>query len=89
MAKKIGIPEEKFPTTLNTFGNTSGASQILTLCNKYGGKKEGKIKALLVGFGVGISWGVTALEIEVKDILPISEDNSIFEEGLIQSVNEL
>lgn len=89
VAKKIGIPEEKLPITLNTYGNTSGASQILTLCDKYGAETDGKVTALLVGFGVGISWGVTALEIEVKHILPISEDDSIFEEGLIQSVNEL
>ncbi len=89
IAKKIGIPAEKFPITLTTFGNTSGASQILTLCDKYGAEKEGKIKALLVGFGVGISWGVTALELEVKDILPITEDDSIFEEGLFTSVDQL
>lgn len=89
VAKKIGIPEDKFPITLKTYGNTSGASQILTLCHKYGAQKEGKIKALLVGFGVGISWGVTALELDVKDILPIEDDDSIFEEGLITSVEDL
>jgi len=89
IAKKIGIPSEKFPITLNTFGNTSGASQILTLCHRYGAEQEGKIKALLVGFGVGISWGVTALELDVKDILPITEDDSIFEEGLFTSVDQL
>lgn len=89
IAKKIGIPSEKLPITLNTFGNTSGASQILTLCHKYGAEQEGQIKALLVGFGVGISWGVTALELDVKDILPITEDDSIFEEGLFTSVDQL
>jgi 3-oxoacyl-[acyl-carrier-protein] synthase-3 len=89
VAKKLGIPEDKMPITLGTYGNTSGASQILTLCNKYGNQKEGKIKALLVGFGVGISWGVTALELYVKDILHITEDDSIFEEGLFTSVNQL
>ena len=77
------------PITLTTYGNTSGASQILTLCDKYGSEKEGRIKALLVGFGVGISWGVTALDLDVKDILPISEDDSIFEEGLFTSVDQL
>lgn len=89
IAKKIGIPEEKLPITLPTYGNTSGASQILTLCEKYGAEKEGRIKALLVGFGVGISWGVTALDLDVKDILTITEDGSVFEEGLFTSVKQL
>lgn len=89
VAKKIGIPEDKFPITLTTYGNTSGTSQILTLCHRYGNQSEGSIKTLLVGFGVGISWGVTALELDVKDILPIVEDDSIYEEGLITSVEDL
>lgn len=89
IAKKLGISEEKMPITLHTYGNTSGASQILTLCQQYGQEKQGKLRALLVGFGVGISWGVTALELDIADILPITEDDTIFEEGLIRSVSEL
>ncbi|MDC0298108.1 ketoacyl-ACP synthase III [Akkermansiaceae bacterium] len=89
IARKLKISPEKMPLTLPEYGNTSGASQILTLCDKYGAQTEGSINALLVGFGVGISWGVTALELEVKDILSISEDDSFFVEGFINSVNEL
>jgi len=89
IARKLRIPEEKMPITLPTYGNTSGASSILTLCNEFGDLQEGKIKAMVVGFGIGISWGVTSLELNVEDILPITEDDSIFEEGLFRSVKDL
>ncbi len=89
IAKKLKIPMEKIPMTLATYGNTSGASQILTLCDTYG-KSEGEdIKVMLIGFGVGISWGVTSFQINTSDIFPIIEDDHIFEEGIIQSVSEL
>jgi 3-oxoacyl-[acyl-carrier-protein] synthase-3 len=89
IARKLKIPAEKMPFTLPSFGNTSGASQILTLCNEYGNVSDKNLKVLLVGFGVGISWGVTGIEINSNDILPITEDDSIYSEGLIKSVDEL
>jgi 3-oxoacyl-[acyl-carrier-protein] synthase-3 len=89
IAKKLKIPMEKIPMTLPTFGNTSGASQILTLCDTYGHSEGENLKVMLIGFGVGISWGVTSIQINTSDIFPIIEDDSIFEEGIIQSVSEL
>ena len=89
IARKLKISPEKMPLTLTEYGNTSGASQILTLCDQYGDRNQEQFKAMLIGFGVGISWGVTSLELNADDILPIYEDDTFFEEGLIQSVNEL
>ena len=89
IAKKIKIPMEKIPITLSSYGNTSGASQVLTLCDAYGDSEGKDIKIMMIGFGVGISWGVTSFEINTSDIFPIIEDDSIFEEGIIQSVSEL
>ena len=54
--KKLNIPFEKMPTTLSSFGNTSGASPILTLCDTYGHNEGKVIKIMVIGFGVGISW---------------------------------
>lgn len=41
------------------------------------------------GFGIGISLGATSFEINADDILPIFEDDEIFEEGLITNPNQL
>lgn len=89
IAKKLKIPMEKMPITLPTYGNTSGASQILTLCDTYGNSEGENLKIMLVGFGVGISWGVTSIHVNTSDIFPIIEDDSVFEEGVIRSVTEL
>ncbi len=56
--KKLKIPIEKVPYTLNEFGNTSCATIPLTLVKSLGKKLQSNDKTcLLSGFGVGLSWG--------------------------------
>lgn len=90
IAKKTKIDFEKMPITLDRYGNTSGASAIVSLCDKYGESNESKtIKVMACGFGIGISLGATSFEINTDDILPIYEDDQVFEEGLITNPNQL
>lgn len=90
IAKKTKIDFERMPITLDRYGNTSGASAIVSLCDKYGNNCESKtIKVMACGFGIGISLGATSFEINTDDILPIYEDNQVFEEGLITNPNQL
>jgi 3-oxoacyl-[acyl-carrier-protein] synthase-3 len=90
ISKKLKIPLEKIPLTLPIYGNTSGASPLVTLCEFYGKSEESKtINVMMVGFGVGISWGVTSFEIDTNDIFAIQEDDYVFEEGYIESVSQL
>lgn len=90
IAKKTKIPFEKVPISLDRYGNTSGASAIVSLCDKYGASKDNEsLRVFACGFGIGISLGVTTFEIESKNILPIFEDDSVFEEGLITNPNQL
>lgn len=90
IAKKTKIDFERMPITLDRYGNTSGASAIVSLCDRYGKSDENKtIKTMACGFGIGISLGATSFEINNEDILPIFEDDAIFEEGLITDPNQL
>ncbi len=90
IAKKTKIPFEKLPITLDRYGNTSGASAIVSLCDRYGETQEDKnIKVFACGFGIGISLGVTTFTINTQDILPIFEDDTIYEDGLITNPNQL
>ena len=90
IAKKVKVDFEKMPITLDRYGNTSGASAILSLCDRYGEScKSQTIRVLCCGFGIGISLGITSFEIATDDILPIVEDDEIFEEGLITNPNQL
>jgi 3-oxoacyl-[acyl-carrier-protein] synthase III len=89
IAKKLKIPLEKMPLSLGKYGNTSGASQVISLCDAYGSINDQQLNVLLCGFGVGLSWGVSSAVINTSDILPIIEDDTFFEEGVINSVNDL
>jgi len=61
--KKLKIPKEKYPYSMNTFGNTSSASIPLTMITQLREKiMNEKLKLLLSGFGVGLSWGSVILE---------------------------
>ena len=78
------------PITLDRYGNTSGASAIVSLCDRYGNSDEPRIiNVMACGFGIGISLGATSFEISTKDILPIFEDEEVFQEGLITDPNQL
>ena len=90
IAKKVKIPLDKLPITLDRYGNTSGASAILSLCDKYGHSDvDENLRVLTCGFGIGLSWGIVSFEINTKDILPIMEDDTVFTEGIFTDPNQL
>lgn len=62
--KKLNFEIEKVPYSIKDFGNTSSASIPLTLVTQLQAQiKNSKLKLLLSGFGVGLSWGIVSLEI--------------------------
>jgi 3-oxoacyl-[acyl-carrier-protein] synthase-3 len=63
LSKKMKLPLDKVPYSLEKFGNTSSASIPLTISQmlRYPVEKE-KQRLVLAGFGVGLSWGGVALE---------------------------
>ena len=63
--KKLRLPEEKVPSTLHDFGNTSGASLPVTMTARMrDALGQGKKRVLLCGFGIGLSWGTAIVDIE-------------------------
>ena len=82
IARKVKMPMEKVPVSLDRFGNTSGASVPLTIVDQYGNENDGKTLSLLAsGYGVGLSWGVVSFKIKDTDILPLCISNDIYEDG--------
>lgn len=63
--KKLKIPSEKVPYTLQNFGNTSSATIPLTIVIELGNiLKSGNHTIAACGFGVGLSWGTAIFETE-------------------------
>lgn len=67
--KKLKIPIEKVPYSLDDFGNTSSASIPLTIATRLKENIRSPKKIVLSGFGVGLSWASAYLETE-KIICP-------------------
>ena len=56
--KKLKIPEDKVPSSIANFGNTSCASIPLTMVTEIKEDLKGKsLSHIICGFGVGLSWG--------------------------------
>ena len=60
LKKKIGIPEEKLLMNMSRIGNTSSSSIPIVL-SKYLGNFPKNKKILLIGFGGGLSWGISLI----------------------------
>ncbi len=63
VAKRLHVPEDKFPISLDHTGNISAASVPILLdeMNKKGMLKRGD-KIVMSGFGGGLTWGTAVLE---------------------------
>jgi 3-oxoacyl-[acyl-carrier-protein] synthase-3 len=68
LRKKARLPEAKVPLALETYGNTSSASIPLAIAARLADAFETPQRLVLMGFGVGWSWG--AVKIDVGPIPP-------------------
>jgi 3-oxoacyl-[acyl-carrier-protein] synthase-3 len=63
--KKLRLTEDRVPSTLKEFGNTSGASLPVTITARLLKALQSKKQRLVLsGFGIGLSWGTCILDIE-------------------------
>ena len=60
LRKKINIPQENFILNMLNYGNTVSSTIPIALKNTLSTKKVDKV--MLVGFGVGYSWGAVCLK---------------------------
>lgn len=81
ISKKTKFPMDKIPVSIDRYGNTSGTSIPLTLCDSYGLEENSNLRLLLCGFGVGLSWGLVEASIRSEDIFPIVFSDDYYDEG--------
>ena len=78
LMKKCGLPEEKVPITLERFGNTGGPSVPLTITQGVFGDSRAlsggaPLTLLLLGYGVGLSWGAGLVTLDADVVISHSE----------------
>jgi 3-oxoacyl-[acyl-carrier-protein] synthase III len=77
LSHKIGIPESKIPLSIQRFGSAGGPSVPLTLTQSGLSRPSDRaLQLLLVGYGVGLSWGTALISLPpdaVLDHVEVSE----------------
>lgn len=81
IARRIHVPMEKVPKSIEKYGNTNGASIPLVVCDNFGNSNNGEISILAIGFGIGLSVGVTSFGIDTERVLPVIETDDFYKEG--------
>jgi 3-oxoacyl-[acyl-carrier-protein] synthase-3 len=70
LAKKLKIPEGKMPLTIQEFGSAGGPSIPLTITRgKLERPADRALRLLIVGYGVGLSWGSAMVDLDPGAIL--------------------
>lgn len=83
IARKLDTKNIDVPISLDRYGNTSGASVLLTIADAYANKGNREIDLCIAAYGIGLSWGVASLRINSDKIEPIFTCSERFEEGFI------
>jgi 3-oxoacyl-[acyl-carrier-protein] synthase-3 len=77
LAKKMQIPDAKLPLTIQRFGSTGGPSLPLTISQgNLARPLDRALRLLLVGYGVGLSWGSAIIDLPPSALLDHVEVNS-------------
>lgn len=69
LAKKSGLPLERVPFVLDRFGNTGGPSVALALTQGVPSAARGAARLMMLGYGVGLSWGSAIVDIDASTVL--------------------
>lgn len=80
IAKKMKLNNEKIPSTIAKFGNTSSVSVPLTIVSELQGKLDGNKELLLTAFGVGMTWAtgiVPFVDCKISDIVEVEHGKAV------------
>ena len=69
LMKKCGLPPERVPFTIEENGNCGGASVAITMTRRLEAKRERDLRLMLIGYGVGLSWGSALLTLDREAVL--------------------
>jgi 3-oxoacyl-[acyl-carrier-protein] synthase-3 len=70
LAQKMKIPQDKIPLSIQEFGSAGGPSIALTITQgKLTRPSDRALRLLLVGYGVGLSWGTALVSLAPDAVL--------------------
>ena len=78
ISRKVKIPAEKIPISLDRFGNNSSNSIPLVLADHFAHESPRELKLFFSGFGAGLSWGCATIQLNTTSILPILKTDNFY-----------
>ena len=85
IVRRTHFDMDKVIYSIDRYANTSAASIPLCFVKKYGDvDKSQRLKALVCGYGVGLSWAAGIITLDAHDVLPIIETDEYFDDGLFE-----
>lgn len=81
ISRKLKLPQEKVPVSIHKFGNNSSNSVPLVLSDHFGTSNDMSFRALMSGFGAGLSWAVCDVKINSAVVYPVFYTDEYFEAG--------
>lgn len=78
LSRKIKIPIEKIPISLDRYGNNSSNSIPLVLADHFAATDQRDLNLFFCGFGAGLSWGCATIKLNTKVILPILHTDNFY-----------
>jgi len=69
LSKKCGLPEDRAPIILENYGNCGGPSVALALTQALIGSPPKTANVLMLGYGVGLSWGAALARLDADVVL--------------------
>ncbi len=69
LMKKAGLPEARVPMTIEDMGNCGGPSVAVTMTRMLPAQRDRDLTVMLLGYGVGLSWGAAVVGIDTQALL--------------------
>jgi 3-oxoacyl-[acyl-carrier-protein] synthase-3 len=81
LMKKCALPESRVPMTIEDNGNCGGPSVAVTMTRSLAAQRDSSLKLMLLGYGVGLSWGAAVVELDTAATLLHRDYGNAFERG--------
>jgi 3-oxoacyl-[acyl-carrier-protein] synthase-3 len=81
LLKKCGLPDARVPMTIEDNGNCGGPSVAVTLTRMLPAQRDRAWKLMLLGYGVGLSWGAAVVDVDAAVPLLHRDYDNGFQRG--------
>ena len=83
LSMALHLPPEKVLTSYEEYGNTNGASPLITLCHRLA-HNDRPLHIFNASMGAGLAWGFTDMQLDADVICPVRTTDLVFTDLLYQ-----